>query len=121
MIEQWLNQNKTGRRGASNTYSNVAMELMATIVTLFSLAGRQIEDFLESIFELMGIDLPVPDHSTLCRRLSKLNINIPILPATETMHLVLDSTGVKVYGEGEWKTRIHGVGVGHGVISCPDN
>ncbi|NEP06390.1 MAG: hypothetical protein F6K25_07460 [Okeania sp. SIO2G4] len=77
MIEQWLNQNKTGRRGASNTYSNVAMEL-ATLATLFSLAGRQIEGFLESIFELMGIDLPVPDHSTLCRRLSKLNIKIPI-------------------------------------------
>lgn len=110
VIEQWLNQNKTGRRGASNTYSDVAIELMATLATLFSLAGRQTEGFLESIFELMEIDLPVPDHSTLCRRLSKLDIKIPILPTTEAIHLVVDSTGVKVYGEGEWKTRIHGVG-----------
>lgn len=85
---------------------------MATLATLFSLAGGQTEGFLESIFELMGIDLPVPEHSTLCRRLSKLNIKIRILLRTEAIHLVVDSTGVKVYGKGEWKTRIHGVGLG---------
>ena len=45
MIEQWLNPNKTGRKGASNTYSNVAIELMATLSTLFGLAGRQTEGF----------------------------------------------------------------------------
>ncbi|MCH2047117.1 MAG: transposase [Trichodesmium sp. ALOHA_ZT_67] len=87
-------------------------KLMATLATLFSLAGGQTEGFLESIFELMGIDLPVPEHSTLCRRLSKLNIKIRILLRTEAIHLVVDSTGVKVYGKGEWKTRIHGVGLG---------
>lgn len=83
---------------------------MATLSTLFSLAGRQTEGFLESIFSLMGLELLVPDHSTFSRRLGKLNIEIPVIPATEAIHLVVDSTGVKVYGEGEWKTRIHGVG-----------
>ena len=68
---------------------------MATLATLFSLAGGQTEGFLESIFELMGIDLPVPEHSTLCRRLSKLNIKIRILLRTEAIHLVVDSTGEK--------------------------
>ena len=110
VIDQWLNQKKTGRKGASNTYSNVAIELMATLSTLYSLAGRQTEGFLASIFSLMGVDLPVPDHTTLSRRLGKLNIDIPVMPAKEAIHLVVDSTGVKVYGEGEWKTRIHGVG-----------
>ena len=57
----------------------------------------------------MGVNLPVPDHSTLSRRLSKLNIDIPVMPATEAIHLVVDSTGVKVYGEGEWKTIVHGI------------
>ncbi len=80
VIEQWLNQDKTGRQGASKTYSNVAIELMATLGTLFSLAGRQTEGFVESIFGLMKVDLPVPDHSTLSRRLSKLNIEIPVKP-----------------------------------------
>ncbi|NEP04748.1 MULTISPECIES: transposase [Okeania] len=54
----------------------------------------------------MEIDLPVPDHSTLSRRLSKLTIEIPVKPTTEAIHLVVDSTGVKIYGEGEWKTRM---------------
>jgi IS5 family transposase len=58
----------------------------------------------------MGIAMPVPDHSTLSRRLGKLNIVIPVLPVSEGLHIVVDSTGVKVYGEGEWKTRQHGVG-----------
>ena len=110
VIEQWLNQKKTGHKRASNTYSNMAIELMATLSTFYSLAGRQTEAFWESIFSLMGVDLPVPDHTTLSRRLGKLNIDIPVMPAKEAIHLVVDSTGVKVYGEGEWKTRIHGVG-----------
>ncbi|NES08315.1 MAG: hypothetical protein F6K22_39515 [Okeania sp. SIO2F4] len=77
----------------------------------------QTERFVESIFNLMGAYLSVPDHSTAYRRVRKLNIVIPVMPTTEGMYLVVDSTGVKVYGEGEWKTRIHGcrVNVGHGV------
>ncbi|NEP73274.1 MAG: IS5 family transposase [Okeania sp. SIO2G4] len=110
VIEQWVNHKKTGRRGASKTYSDVAIELMVALSSLFGLAGRQTEGFVESIFDLMGLDLPVPDHSTVCRRVRKLNIAIPVMPRTEGIHLVVDSTGVKVYGEGEWKTRIHGVG-----------
>ncbi len=101
MIEEWLNLKKTGRKGASNTYSNVAIELMATLSTLFGLAGRQTEGFLESIFSLMEIDLPVPDHSTLSRRLGKLNINIPVMPATEAIHLVVDSLHLSKFMEKE--------------------
>ena len=71
---------------------------MVTFSSLFGLAGRQTQGFVESIFDLMGLDLPVPDHSTVCRRLRKLNIVIPIMPTTEGMHLVVNSTGVKVYG-----------------------
>ena len=56
-IEQWLNHKQTGRQGASNTYSNVAIELMATLSTLYSLAGRQTEGFLESIFSRFGSKL----------------------------------------------------------------
>lgn len=58
----------------------------------------------------MGVQMPVPDHSTLSRRMGKLNVVIPVVPTSEAIHVVVDSTGVKVYGEGEWKTRQHGVG-----------
>jgi hypothetical protein len=66
--------------------------------------------FLESLFMLMGIELAVPDHSTLSRRLSKLSVELPVIPKNKAVHVVVDSTGVKVYGEGEWKVRTHGVG-----------
>ncbi|MBW4427835.1 MAG: transposase [Nostoc desertorum CM1-VF14] len=59
---------------------------------------------------LMGIELEVPDHSTLSRRLSKLSVELPVIPKDKAVHVVVDSTGVKVYGEGEWKVRTHGVG-----------
>ncbi len=58
----------------------------------------QTEGFVESIFDLMGLDLPVPDHSSANRRVRKLNITIPVMARTEGIHLVVDSTGVKVYG-----------------------
>ena len=117
MIEQWRNEHKTGRRGASNYYSDVAMPsatrsgnaTMGTIQSVFHLAGRQAEGFLESLFTVMGIELQVPDHSTLSRRLSKLSVSLPVVSKDKAVHVVIDSTGVKVYGEGEWKVRIHGV------------
>jgi IS5 family transposase len=64
---------------------------------------------VESLFELMAIDLPVPDHSTLSRRLGQLSVALPLVPQKSARDVVVASTGVKVYGEGEWKTRQHGV------------
>ncbi len=55
----------------------------------------------------MNLDLPVPDYTTLCRRAATVRITLP-KKATGPLHLVLDSTGLKVYGEGEWKVRQHG-------------
>ncbi len=78
---------------------------MVTIQSLFNLPGRQTEGFVESLFALMGIDLPVPDHSTLSRRMGKVEVEMPAAPKEGAIHVVVDSTGVKVYGEGEWKVR----------------
>ena len=58
----------------------------------------------------MGIELEVPDRSTLSRRLGKLSVELPVVTKDRAVHVVVDSTGVKVYGEGEWKVRTHGVG-----------
>lgn len=83
---------------------------MGTIQSVFHLPGRQAEGFLESLFTVMGIELEVPDHSTLSRRLSKLSVSLPFVSKDKAVHVVVDSTGVKVYGEGEWKVRQHGIG-----------
>ncbi|OUL36029.1 hypothetical protein BV372_09030 [Nostoc sp. T09] len=110
IIEQWRNQQKTGKKGASNYYSDVAMPAatrsgnatMGTIQSLFHLAGRQAEGFLESLFMLMGIELAVPDHSTLSRRLSKLLVELPVIPKKKAVHVVVDST----LGESLWRRRM---------------
>jgi hypothetical protein len=107
-IRQWISEEKTGARGASPRYSDVAIETMAMIKALFHQAGRQTEGLLASIFELMKLKLPVPDHSTLSRRLPHVEVRLPVRAARAARHLVVDSTGVKVYGEGEWKVRQHG-------------
>ena len=72
------------------------------------LAGRQTEGFVESLLRLMGVELSVPDHSTVSRRLGKLSVSLPVIEGAGARHVVVDSTGVKVYGEGEWKVRQHG-------------
>ena len=109
VLETWLVPQLSGKTGASVFYSDIAIMTMVTLKAVYSLAGRQCQGFLESIFEWMGIELPVPDHSTLSRRLRQLSIQLPVISKTEARHVVVDSTGVKVYGEGEWKTRQHGI------------
>lgn len=109
VLDQWLVSTPSGRRGACCTYSDTAIGTVATLKSLFHLAGRQAQGFVESLFEFMGIRLPVPDHSTVSRRLGALSVAMPVQPATGARHIVVDSTGIKVYGEGEWKARQHGV------------
>ena len=108
VVKHWIAKEKNGRRGASDTYTDLAIETMAAVQAVFSLPGHQTQGFLESIFELMKLDLSVPDHSTLSRRRAGLTIELPIDTPDKARHLVVDSTGVKVYGEGEWKVRQHG-------------
>jgi len=82
---------------------------MASVQTIFHLPGRKMEGFLNSISRLIGVDLTAPDHTTLSRRRSKLSITLPVREFARARHVVMDSTGVKIYGEGEWKVRQHGI------------
>ena len=109
-IANWTTDELTGDRGASPIYTDLAIETMATVQAIYGLAGRQTQGFLQSVFELMKLNLTVPDHSTLSRRRRQLEITLPVKNLSNSVHLVIDSTGVKVYGEGEWKVRQHGVG-----------
>lgn len=108
IIERWLLAEGTGERGRAAKYSSVAIETMLAMKIVFRQAGRQTCGLVESIFELMKVDLPVPDHSTISRRMAGLEVTLPVKPSGEPRHIVCDSTGVKVYGEGEWKVRQHG-------------
>lgn len=109
VIEAWYNEIPSGKPGASKDYSDLSIITFVTMKSVYNQAGRQTEGLLESLFTLMGIDLDVPDHSTVSRRMGKLEVILPVVPKSGSVHLVVDSTGVKVYGEGEWKTRQHGI------------
>src|SRR5262245_39868449 len=109
-VANWTTDELTGQPGASPTYTDLAIETAATAQAIYGLAGRQTQSFLQSVFKLMKPDLPVPDRSTLSRRRRRLRINLPVKDLSKSRHLVVDSTGVKVYGEGEWKVRRRGVG-----------
>ena len=107
--EKWYSEPAARRsRGASRTYSDFAIETMATLQSLLSLPGRQTEGFLHSLFSLLQIELSVPEHSTLSRRLQSLDVNLQVQPRSQGCHIVIDSTGLKVFGEGEWKVKKHG-------------
>ena len=109
VIDGWLEETLTGRRGASPTYTDLAISTFEILKSVYGLAGRQTEGLMSSLFELMGVELPIPEHSTVSRRKGKLSVTLPVVPKSGSVHLVVDSTGVKVYGEGEWKTRQHGI------------
>jgi len=106
-IEQtWLYTGEK-QRGSQFDYSDKAIEIMLTIKEVFHLTNRGVEGFVRSLFQMIKIDLPVPDHSTLSKRGKILKVKLP-KKAKGSLNLVLDSSGLKIYGEGEWKVRKHG-------------
>ena len=107
-IKKWHNLEKTGKKGASNTYSDLAIEACLMLKMLYKLDYRKTQGLVNSLFILMQISLSAPDYSTVSRRLPKLKIKVSVKDLPEKINLVIDSTGIKVYGEGEWKVRSHG-------------
>jgi hypothetical protein len=100
----------SGKRGAPMLYSNEAIQMLLMLKAVYKLPYRALEGFSNSIMALMNLKLRIPDHTTMSRRAGKIKINIPRKERTEPIHLVVDSTGLKIYGEGEWKVRQHGAG-----------
>jgi hypothetical protein len=109
-LERWHNAERSGKRGAPQKYSDSAIQCSLTIREIFKLTLRSTQGFLGSLIKLLGVALEVPNYTTLCRRQQTLSIQLPRSASQEPRHLVVDSTGLKVYGEGEWKVRKHGVG-----------
>ncbi len=108
-IKAW-NAIATGHRGAPRKYSDLAIETALTVRLLFHLPLRQTEGFLRSLFDLMGLGLDVPDHTTLSRRGASLQVKLGVLQSKKPMHLIIDSTGLSIVGEGEWAAAKHGGG-----------
>lgn len=96
------------RRGRPFLYSETCILLCLTLRARFNLNLRATQGFIEGLFELLGLALPVPSYTQLCRRSSSIKIPWQAKNTHTPIDIVVDSTGLKVYGEGEWKVRIHG-------------
>jgi hypothetical protein len=97
----------SGRPGGQRRYSDLAIVTALTLRTVFHLPLRQTEGFVASLIGLMGLSLKTPDHTTLSRR--NRDVEIPRLARGHhgPLHLVIDSTGLKIFGDGEWQAHKH--------------
>ncbi len=105
-IEAWRAGPRTAR-GGQPRYSALAVMTALTLRAVFRLALRQTEGLIASILALLGLDLAVPDHTTLSRRAETLEVARP-RPGREPVHLLVDSTGLRLCGPGEWLVEKHG-------------
>ena len=97
-------------RGGQQLYSDLAIETCLVLRKVYHQALRQTEGFINSIFNLVGIKVSVPHYTTLCRRSKGLKTSLAVGGKAGITDIVVDSSGLKVYGEGEWKVRKHGAG-----------
>jgi len=97
------------QQGAQYVYSDQCIECLLQLKAVFRLPYRQLEGFASSILKLMCFNISMPSYTQICRRAKGLTIDIAAPKSQVPMFLVIDSTGLKVYGEGEWKTRKHGI------------
>ncbi len=105
-IESWR-PTPSGRRGGQLKYSDVAIETALTLRLIFHLPLRQTEGFLRSVLSLMSVHLEAPDHTTLSRRRQHLEVALH-RSSQAPIHLVVDSSGLSIVGEGEWAAAKHG-------------
>ncbi len=105
-IAAWAAEPRT-TPGGQPWYSALAITTALTLRAVFRLALRQTEGLIGSILRLLGLDLAVPDHSTLSRRAETLEVPRPC-SGSEPVHLLVDSTGLKLCGPGEWLAEKHG-------------
>ena len=112
-VDAWAAEPRT-TRGGQPWYSALAILTALTLRAVFRLAYRQTEGLIGSIIGLLGLTLRVPDHTTLSRRAATLEVPQPRRPqpmlgaTAEPLHLLVDSTGLKLCGPGEWLVEKHG-------------
>jgi hypothetical protein len=108
VIERWHHANDRPKVGHPFVYSDTAVECLLVLRELFQLPYRQTEGLGVSLAQLMQIALDIPDYTSLAKRAGKLGVVLDVRKHHGAIDVVVDSTGLKVFGEGEWKMRKHG-------------
>lgn len=107
LADIWHPKEKMRGRGKTQTYSEKAIEICLMLRAVFRLPLRQTEGFVNSLLEMAELDLKAPDYSTLCRRLKDFDSVLREIAGSEPIEIAVDGTGLKVFGEGEWKVKTH--------------
>ncbi len=107
-MDNWFHQVHHGKRGRSQLYTDQSICTFLMLKGIFSLTLRATQGLLDSLFELMNVPLCAPDYSCVSKRARTVKVAYRQPPKGRITDLVIDSTGLKVFGEGEWKVRKHG-------------
>ena len=107
LLDCWYYQGPN-QKGAQYKYSGQCMRSLLQLKVVFGLKYRQLEGFASSLLGMMGIELSVPSYCQISRRAKQVEVKMDVPKTKGPMFIVFDSTGLKVYGEGEWKVRKHG-------------
>ena len=104
-LKSWYDTSPPSAHGRPLRYSDLAITTVLVIKRVFRLTLRAAQGFIDSIFALMGVPLRCPDYTCVSRRAKSVSVSFKTVTRGEIAHLVIDSTGLKVFGEGEWKVR----------------
>ena len=108
VMDGWQAAPPSGKPGRPRTYSDLAVQCISVLRLFYRLPLRAAQGLMASLLQLLDCPLRVPDYTTLCRRQRSLLVKVQANPAEEPRHILIDSTGLKIFGEGEWKVRQHG-------------
>lgn len=108
-VKNWFSTYHTCQSGRPQTYSDEAILMMLILREVYKLTLRSLQGFVQSLFSMQGCDLPTPSYSQISRRAKSLHKRINrLIQGKKIRDIIFDSTGLKVYGEGEWKVKVHG-------------
>lgn len=108
-LKKWYSSSHTCLAGRPETYSDDAILMLLILREVFKLTLRSLQGFAQSTFKMMNLNLPIPSYTQISRRAKTLHKSINrLLKGKKNCHIIFDSTGLKVYGEGEWKVKVHG-------------
>jgi Transposase DDE domain len=108
VIDHWYARSRSGKRGRPTEYNDVAIELCLSLRFIFHLPLRATQGFVTGLIKMLGLTLKTPDFSLLGKRSTVLPIDLRRIPPSRPIDIVVDASGLKVFGEGEWKIRTHG-------------
>lgn len=106
-ISEWK-QSKQNKRGRPRHFSDLAITTALMVKRVFSMPLRALQGFLDSVFKLANIPLVCPHYTCISRRAKEVEVSFKTKTRGVIQHLAIDATGLKVYGEGEWKVKKHG-------------